>query len=69
VEFVRKDVRKLIERAADQGWRVDERRGGSILLFSPDGQTTVTLHQTPSDVNWHHEAVRRLKRGGFDPDR
>jgi len=29
VELVRKDVRKLIERAADQGWRVDERRSGS----------------------------------------
>jgi hypothetical protein len=65
---VRKDIRDLVKRAVAQGWRVDERRGGSILLFSPDGETIVTLHRTPSDVNWHHRAIRKLREGGFDPD-
>jgi hypothetical protein len=65
---MRKDVAELVRRAVEQGWRVEERRSGRILLFSPDGETIVTLHGTPSDRNWQHAAVRQLRRGGFDPD-
>jgi hypothetical protein len=32
LESVRKDIRDLVKRAADQGWRVDERRSGTIML-------------------------------------
>jgi hypothetical protein len=66
---MRKDVAELVRRAVRQGWRVEERGSGRILLFSPDGATIVTLHGTPSDVNWRHAAVRQLRRGGFDPER
>jgi hypothetical protein len=65
---MRKDVADLVRRAAAQGWRREERRSGSILLFSPDGETIVTLHSTPSDVNWGRAAIRQLRRGGFDPN-
>jgi hypothetical protein len=64
---VRKDVAELVRRATAQGWRVAKRKSGSILLFSPDGETIVTLHSTPSDVNWQRAAIRQLRRGGFDP--
>lgn len=60
----RKDVQDLVAEAADQGWRVKE-RGDKVLLFSPDGQTIVTLHLTPSDHRWLQNAYRDLRRGGF----
>jgi hypothetical protein len=66
---MRKDVADLVRRATGQGWRAEERRSGRILLFSPDGETIVTLHGTPSDSNWRRAAVRQRRRGGFDPDR
>jgi hypothetical protein len=66
---MRKDVGDLVRLAVEQGWRVDERRSGTILLYSPDGRTIVTLHRTPSDVNWRRAAIRRLRQGGFDPSR
>jgi hypothetical protein len=64
---MRRDVRELVEQAVRQGWRVEERKSGRVLLFSPDGHTIVTLHGTPSDRNWLHAAIRQLRRGGFDP--
>ena len=60
----RKDVQDLVAEAADQGWRVKD-RGDKVLLFSPDGQTIVTLHWTPSDHRWLQNAYRDLRRGGF----
>jgi hypothetical protein len=65
---MRKDVAELVRRAVTQGWRSELRKSGSILLFSPDGRTIVTMHSTPSDVNWQRAAIRQLRRGGFDPD-
>ena len=60
----RKDVQDLVAEAADQGWRI-RNRGDKVLLFSPDGQTIVTLHRTPSDHRWLQNAYRDLRRGGF----
>ncbi len=45
-------------------WRVKD-RGDKVLLFSPDRQTIVTLHCTPSDHRWLQNAYRDLRRGGF----
>lgn len=65
--MLRKDVREIVERAEGQGWRSEERKSGRVLLYSPDGQTIVTLHGTPSDRNWQRAAIRQLRKGGFDP--
>lgn len=59
------DIRDLIERAQEQGWRVDD-RGVKVLLFSGDGVTIVTLHKTPSDRNWLKQAERQMRKGGFE---
>ena len=60
----RRDVQDLVAEAVAQGWRDDD-RGNKVLLFSPDGQTIVTLHWTPSDHRWLANASRALRRGGF----
>jgi hypothetical protein len=59
---MRRDVRDLIRRAERQGWRAELRQSGRILFHSPDGTTIVTFHGAPSDRNWHHAAVRELKK-------
>ncbi len=60
----RRDVQDLVAETVEQGWRADD-RGSKVLLFSPDGQTIVTLHWTPSDHRWRQNAYRDLRRGGF----
>lgn len=64
----RKDVKALIESVAEQGWRIED-RGERVLLYSPDGVTIVTLHWTPSDHRWRKNALRDLRRGGYNPTR
>ena len=60
-----KEIRDLVARAERQGWRVDD-RGTKILLYSPDGETIVTIHKTPSDRNWRRQAERRMEKGGYE---
>lgn len=60
-----KDIRKLVDQAQSQGWRVED-RGNLWLLKSPDGVTIVTVHKTPSDQKAIRNARSRLRRGGFD---
>lgn len=63
----RKRQRELIEKVERQGWRVED-RGSAWLCFSPDGQTIVTVHKTPSDHRAYQNTISRLRRGGFDPN-
>ena len=60
-----KEIRDLVTSAERQGWRADD-RGRKILLYSPDGETIVTIHKTPSDRNWRHQAERRMEKGGYE---
>lgn len=62
---LKNDTKKLVEKAARQGWRVDD-RGSRWLLFSPDGVTIVTIHKTPSDHRTIANTVAQLRKGGFD---
>ena len=59
-----KDIRDLVAKAEQQGWRADD-RGTKILLYSPDGETIVTIHKTPSNRNWRRKAERHMQRGGY----
>jgi muramidase (phage lysozyme) len=61
---VRKEVQRLVDEALGQGWEADD-RGTRVMLFSPDGQSLVTLHWMPSDHRWRENAYRDLRRGGF----
>ncbi len=55
---------ELVRHAERQGWRAEETKKGWVLK-SPDGITQVLIHGTPSDVNWHRNAIRLMRRGGF----
>jgi hypothetical protein len=60
-----KEIRELVARAQAQGWRAED-RGRKILLYSPDGETIVTIHKTPSDRNWRRRAERHMQKGGYE---
>lgn len=61
---MRKEMRDLLDQAAEQGWRVERTRKG-WMLFSPDGVTKVVVHGTESDANAIRLTRARLRRGGF----
>ena len=60
-----KDIRKLVKAAERHGWRVVD-RGQRWLCYSPDGETIVTVHKTPSDRRAILNARAELRKGGFD---
>lgn len=62
-----KDLRKLLARAEEQGWRIED-VGRRYKCFSPDGTTMVTVSKTPSSQNALHAIRRDLTKGGFDPN-
>lgn len=63
-----REVRELVESLERQGWRV-EQGGRHLKAFSPDGKTIVSLPLTPSDHRWRANALRYLRRGGYDPSK
>lgn len=57
--------RKLVDRIEAQGWRIEHKKDGWMCyppdkLFGP-----VLIHRSPSDENWHKQALRLLKARGF----
>jgi len=62
-----KDIRKLVQEAERQGWRIED-RGKLWLCKSPNGTMIVTVHKTPSDRRAIHNTLSLLRKGGFDPD-
>lgn len=63
----KKLARPLIRQAERQGWRVKDLSHGGWMLFSPDGETSVTIHDSASCAHWYANAVALMKRGGFRP--
>lgn len=61
---MKKEVKELLKQVEQQNWRLDN-RGDRTICFSPDGETTVTIHHTPSDHRWKKNAYRDLRKGGF----
>ena len=64
-----KEVRELVADLIRQGWDVKPTKSGHFRAYSPDGKTIVTLPGTPSDHRWRQNAIRDLRRGGYDPDK
>lgn len=64
---MRKDWRKLLDRAEAQGWTwVQTRRGRRY--YSPDGKTMVTVHNTPGDWRAYQNALALFRSGGLDSE-
>lgn len=66
---VKQEVRELVRDLERQGWRVEARKGGHLVAYSPDGKTMVTLPSTPGDRRWRQNAISQLRRGGYDPSK
>lgn len=62
-----KEVRELVQALREQGWRVEQLKGGHLMAYSPDGVTKFTLPSTPSDRRWRQNAISWARKGGFDP--
>jgi hypothetical protein len=63
---MKKDMKKLADRVAGApGWRVEERQS-CWICYSPDGETIVNLHKTPSSQRTLRNKLALLRRGGFD---
>lgn len=60
-----KEVKQLIERLREQGWRVDPTKGGHFRAFSPDGVHIVHIAGTPSSKRSHANTVALLRRYGY----
>lgn len=60
-----KEHRKLAERALRAGW-THRKTGAGIMLYSPDGETTVGVHGTPSDQRSIRMMRAALRRGGLE---
>ena len=60
-----KEIRKLVARLQDQGWRVDQLKSGHYRAYAPDGEGTVHIPGTPSDHRSLRNTVAQLKRHGY----
>lgn len=59
-----KTLRQLIRDAERAGWSIVD-RGESVLFYSPDGETIVTVHKSESDYRALKNTVARLRRAGL----
>ena len=61
---MRKDLQTILDKLQANGWRVEITKKGVVKMFSPDGATLVTCHQTESDHRALKNTVARLRRAG-----
>lgn len=61
----RKELKRLLPEAEQQGWRVKDKKSGWMLM-SPDGVTKVMLHKTASDNRALDNAISEMRAGGFE---
>ncbi len=62
----KKDVRALLSIAGGQGFRVERRGGGHVMVFPPDRtRPAVVMSSTPSDSRAIKNARAMLRRAGL----
>ena len=50
------EFKKPVQELISQGWRAVSKKNG-IMLYSPNGNDTVMVHRTPSDIR----AIKNFK--------
>lgn len=61
-----KEVRKIIKKALQQGWRVEKGKANHILFYPPDGgEGFVTMSSTPSSPRNFKNVLSMLKAKGL----
>lgn len=58
-----KDQDALLRQLMNQGWRQRATKKG-ILLLSPDGETKVQMHSSPSDRRALRNLISMCRAGG-----
>ncbi len=62
-----KRIKPLLRDLEAQGWRIQATKDG-WMCYPPDPhKEQVLIHKTPSDQNWIHVAIRRLRKSGYIP--
>jgi transcriptional/translational regulatory protein YebC/TACO1 len=59
-----KDITKLIKKARQQGWRVEQTKNCHYKFFAPNG-TIVVAGSTPSENRGFKNLKSRLRARGF----
>lgn len=62
---VKKDLKKIVQAAEKQGWRVKMTKNGHWSFYAPDGENIVHAGGTPSDHRALDNLVAQLRRYGF----
>jgi len=61
----KKDIKRIIQEAKDQGFTVSKSKSGHIKWHAPDGKSIVVSSGTPSDSRAMANMKSRLKRVGL----
>lgn len=61
-----KDVRDLLSLLPEQGFAYERTKGGHWRIRNPEGDVVSIVPGTPSDSRWRPNALRDLKKHGFD---
>jgi hypothetical protein len=62
-----KQQKKLFRELKRAGWRLEQYSKG-MKCFSPDGQSLVIVHTSPSENRAGKNLLSEFRRAGFDPD-
>ncbi|MGH8867120.1 MAG: hypothetical protein ACRDYU_03880 [Actinomycetes bacterium] len=61
-----RDIDKIRKALVDQGWRIQDRKGGHAMAYPPDkSKPAVTLPGSPSGSRWMPNLIALLRRSGF----
>lgn len=60
------DLKKIRKALIEQGWRLDDRKGGHTMAYPPDRtKVAVLMPGTPSGDRWLPNLIAQLRRSGF----
>jgi len=59
------DLKRVLRALVEQGWRIEQSRGGHWKCYPPRGRYLVVVSGTPSDRRAVRNAVATLRRHGF----
>lgn len=63
----RKTQKRLQKQLHRAGWRLERQKKG-IKCFSPDGESIVVMHETPSEYRAEKNLLSEFRRAGFKFD-
>jgi hypothetical protein len=60
------DIKRIRKALIDQGWRIEERKGGHDMAYPPDrSKPGVAMPGTPGGGRWLQNLIAQLRRSGF----